>query len=208
MELSARPRRPRSRTPRWSRWAASIAGLPLALAGCDAAAPAPAPVPSSPAAPPSSPTARAEPTRTARPPTAPALPTAARQASEAGARAFIDYYWALVNYAQATGDVRQLRKASGPHCRGCSAGISGIVDLYQGGGNAEGGTYGTHVTKIEVLKSKAFYSFEALVRVVNQEQVITNADGTRRTSAPSNSLFAVVVIWTKEHWRMDYMEAR
>ncbi|WP_372492275.1 DUF6318 family protein, partial [Pimelobacter simplex] len=43
----------------------------------------------------------------------PVLPGAAKEASEEGARAFVGYYWELVNYAQATGDVRRLRRGAG-----------------------------------------------------------------------------------------------
>jgi len=138
----------------------------------------------------------------------PVLPGAAKEASEDGARAFVGYYWELVNYAQATGDVRRLRRVSGPRCRGCKAGIRGIKTLYRSGGHTEGGTYRLEIEAIKSLPSQTFLAFEALVNAHNDEQVIVDGDGSRRTSGSSTSTLAIVIVWIDRRWRMDLMEAR
>ncbi|GAA1546693.1 DUF6318 family protein [Nocardioides humi] len=139
-------------------------------------------------------------------PTEPALPDAATQASEDGARAFITYYWDLINYAQVTGDVKALKAASGPNCEGCKAGIDGIRQLYKGGGHAEGGEYTVTFDKVNQLKGDStLVAFEALLTVANAEQLRVQGDGSEHRSAEGSSQMAVAAQWAADSWRMEVM---
>jgi len=140
-------------------------------------------------------------------PVEPALPDAAREASEAGARAFIGYYWELVNYAQVTGDVKALRKASGKTCEGCKAGMKGIRQLYEDGGHIEGGAYSVRLRKVDQLGSgdPSRLEFEAEMTVTTDEQQVFAGDGTTTTNPAATSTLVVAVSWLDSYWLLERM---
>jgi hypothetical protein len=143
-------------------------------------------------------------------PTEPVLPAAAKEASERGARAFIGYYWALINYAQQTGDVSRLRALSAPTCAGCSAGITGVRRLYRSGGRLRGGDYAVQIAQIGRLRGRdpSHVAFEALLDTRNEEQLIVHADGTQASQRAGAHRVAVIAFWLIDHWRLDAMEVR
>ncbi|MBM0126368.1 DUF6318 family protein [Pimelobacter simplex] len=155
-----------------------------------------------------SPTGKMEtPTSAAPDPVEPDLPAAAKEATEAGARAFIEYYWELINYAQVTGDVKALKGVSGPNCEGCNAGIDGIRNLYRGGGHATGGAYDTTVKSLAKVPfdAPAALAYKARVLVRNKEQAVVNADGSLETLAPATNAIVVYLLWVDERWRTDVL---
>lgn len=186
--------------------AASLVALAL-LAGCSDDDPSPGDpsATSTPTGTPETPTTSA----TAKP-TEPALPDAATKATEAGARAFITYYWDLINYAQATGDVKALKRVSGPRCAGCTSGITAIQGHYNSGGQIEGGDYAVEILKINELKdpSGKRFAFEAKVDARNTDQLITNSDGSKDREPAGHTTAVVAAIWAAERWRLEAMEIR
>ena len=110
----------------------------LTLAACsgsaDPSAPPPAPPPSSPTATSTAPTPSSSPT-----PTLPAMPEAAKAHTKAGAKAFVKYFWDVVNYAQATGDTAAITPTILPGCHACEAGVASIRRVYDAGGRMRGG---------------------------------------------------------------------
>lgn len=177
----------------------------LALSACsedEPGSPEPSPSPTSTS---SSPTA----TPSAEP-TEPVLPEAAKQPSEAGARAFITYYWDVINYAQVTGDVQGLKAISGDTCGGCSRAIAAVDKLFQAGGHTEGGAYALRIDQLKRVTSddRALRGIEAVIRVRNEEQVIVGADGTWDISDPRTSEYLTYLIWTDGAWRTDVLEPR
>lgn len=185
--------------------ATSLAAVAL-LAGCTDDNPSPGDPSSTwtPTGKPETPTSSA----TAKP-TEPALPEAATKATEAGARAFITYYWDLINYAQVTGDVTALKRVSGPTCGGCNRAIDAVEKLYGDGGHAEGGDYALTIVGLKELTTddKALYGMEAELKVRNAEQRIVR-DGDVEVSKPKTSAFTTYLIWVDEAWRTDILEAR
>lgn len=143
-------------------------------------------------------------------PTEPALPPAATRATEAGARAFISYYWELINYAQVTGEVKALKAVSGPNCEGCNGGIKAIRKLYDSGGSASGGAYTVTVSTIHEASAEgeSLYGMEAKYEVTNAEQIITDSEGATESSAPATTAFLSYLIWTNDAWRTDVLEAQ
>lgn len=143
-------------------------------------------------------------------PVEPALPEAATKPTEAGARAFIEYYWELINYAQVTGDVKALKRVSGATCAGCRRAIEAVNGLYRGGGHAEGGEYHLVIERIREVTAgnHSFQGIEAHLTVRNAEQLIVRGDGSSETSAPKPSSFLNYLIWTDGAWRVDILEPR
>ncbi|WGY04236.1 DUF6318 family protein [Nocardioides sp. QY071] len=184
--------------------AAAAALVLLLAAGCSDDGPSPRDPTST-----WSPTGKMEtPTSAAPDPVEPELPAAAAEASEAGARAFIGYYWELVNYAQVTGDVKALKAVSGPSCDGCKAGIRGVQDLYSDGGHIEGGNYSVHLDKVNQLKNKdsSQYAFEAKMSASTDKQLVVSGDGSSTTNPAATSEVVVAVAWLGSQWRLEAMQ--
>ena len=74
-------------------------------------------------------------------PVAPALPAVARRPTKAGAIAFAKYYWAVVDYAQKTGDTHLLRRIANKTCRACDGGADWIDKIHKRGGIIHGGSH-------------------------------------------------------------------
>ncbi|MBM9460507.1 hypothetical protein JK386_11385 [Nocardioides sp. zg-536] len=185
--------------------ALTAALLACAFAGCsDADGDEPAPRPTVSASP--SPSASA--TEAAGTPVEPTLPAEAKEPTKAGARAFIAYYWDLINYAQETGEVTALRNASGAQCEGCKTGIAGIESLYDNNGYATGGQYKVTLVKINKLapEKRALNAFEALISVTNQPQHIVNSDGSVQDLKSSTNRYVVVSLWAESRWSLEIME--
>lgn len=137
----------------------------------------------------------------------PVLPGAAKEASEDGARAFVGYYWELVNYAQATGDVRRLRRVSGPTCDVCSGFVVEIRNLYARGGHIVGGANRSTVTKVVDLHlDSGNYGLRIEQEVSHEAQSIFDGAGVQDQRAAGVDRFTAFVLWIGEHWRLDVME--
>lgn len=122
------------------RWvtAALLSGA-LAVTACEAE-------PAEPAEPSSSTPSSSEPTSaapTTEPtgPVEPKLPPEAEESTKAGAEAFVEYWWEIVNYAQATGDTKTLKRTSVESCQTCHSGIDWIDQVYAAGGRVVGEGY-------------------------------------------------------------------
>ncbi len=125
-----------------SRAAVGVAALLLTfgVAGCEDADPSDPIESTGEPIPPhsSSPT---EPTTTNTGPVEPTLPAEAEPETKAGAEAFVEYYWEVVNFARHTGDVDLLKAVSNPTCAGCRGAIKSIVRVYDRGGRIIGGRF-------------------------------------------------------------------
>lgn len=150
------------------------------------------------------------PTSAAPDPVEPELPGAATEASEAGARAFIAYYWELINYAQVTGDVKALKAVSASTCEGCNKGIAIVEDLYESGGHAEGGEYDLTIQDLKDVspKDRSVFGIEARYEVRNAEQSITHGDGGHEAMTPATTEYLSYLIWLDGAWRTDVLEPR
>lgn len=189
------------RTPA-TRLGTALAGAALLLAGCaDDGEPRSDPT-WSPTAVPESPS-----TSPADAATKPALPDAATKATKAGAEAFIQYYWDLINYAEVTGDVKPLRRTSGSSCDGCNDGIRAIRKHYRNGGHIMGGEYRVTIKSTEHAKveDNAAVVIGAQITVSSAEQSVINGDGTTRMVKPGSSEWTLAVLWNGDHWRVDIM---
>jgi len=71
----------------------------------------------------------------------PTLPPGARARSEAGARAFVHYWFAALDYGVQTGDVAPLTAASAPQCAPCRRLASEITAAYGVGSTVQGGKH-------------------------------------------------------------------
>ena len=150
------------------------------------------------------------PTSAAPDPVEPQLPAAAKEASKAGARAFIAYYWDLINYAQVTGDVKALRSVSASTCSGCRAGIRGIRKHYASGGAIVGGI--NRVARLnltEVTSASGIYAFQGDAQVDHDAQTIVAGDGSEDSRTSGTDMWTLYALWVdNSYWRLDVMELK
>src|SRR5689334_7529083 len=108
--------------------------LAVALVGCGGDPEAdPSPSPSSPSSSSTTPAPRV-------------MPEAAKANTKAGAVAFAKYCIALINHAQATGDVEALAAVEDPDCKSCSKVRHSVTRIYGAGGSIAGGTWRPHMS--------------------------------------------------------------
>lgn len=193
---------------RTHRIAALLLAAALALSACSDDGPDPGESMSTwtPSGTPEEPSPSATPTAE---PTEPELPDAATKATEAGARAFITYYWDLINYAQLTGDVKALKRVSGPNCDACD-GINGSIEqLYRDGGRISGGENSVRVRRASELTTAndSAFGFSLKLRVEHEDQTIF-VNGREPDERPSGADdFTVTLFWANNaRWRLDVME--
>jgi hypothetical protein len=72
-------------------------------------------------------------------PLEPTMPAAARGTDAAAAEAFVKYYWEMVNYAQATGDLGGLESITDQSCTACQAGLESLRRIIADHGQITGG---------------------------------------------------------------------
>lgn len=143
--------------------------LPLLLAGCSDAEPTPEipdPTTSSPSA---------EETDTG--PVEPTLPPEAEGDGVEAAEAFISYFYASVDYAQATGEADVIRALAAETCRSCRGGADIIERIHKEGGTIVGGEHSVEKAKVtgtrRVPGEGSIYYLD--VRVSHTEQQVVGS---------------------------------
>ena len=134
------------------------------------------------------------------PPAAPVLPAEGREQTAAGAIAFVRHYFAVVDYAYATGDTAPLAAASDPKCAAC-AGVKDMVDsTFVTGGYFDSST--TMVGQLNVSDGEALGAVE--VMAVTSEPLTrfldANGDELRRFEAVQDQKSRVIVVPTEDGW--------
>ena len=126
------------------------------------------------------------PTPSASAPTPPVMPSAAKAHTKAGAKAFVEYFWEVVNYAQESGNtapIRELADARG--CTQCRAGVAGIRNVYDHGGRIVGGHSTVKDFKVRLFKVRgtdfATVDYDIAVSAVEFDY----ADESRDNSDPA-----------------------
>jgi hypothetical protein len=67
------------------------------------------------------------------------MPPEAKGTDAKAAEAFVKFYWEMVNYAQATGDVHGLQELDSK-CQACDNGVDFVRNAYGNGGEIRGGS--------------------------------------------------------------------
>lgn len=136
-------------------------------------------------------------------PVEPTMPAAAEGDDAAAAEAFVRHYWAMVNYAQATGDVEGLRSLAIKSCGPCSSGTSWIERIYRAGGHIEGGEYTVGRVQATAVGAGDLRLFEVETALVTTNQTIVGA-GPLNESFPGEPGKAVVtLVVSKGHLKVS-----
>lgn len=141
-------------------------------------------------------------------PSKPVLPDAATKPTKAGAEAFIHYYWDVVNYAQATGNVKLLSRIASATCDTCAGVVDGLRKIYRSGGAVRGGlnTVDIRSTAQERFDDSDAFVFKIRHRVSHEPQTIIDANGGEDPRDSGANDFIAFVTWTASQWRLDVLE--
>lgn len=184
------------------RIAVAALALPLLLGGCADDEPVPK-LPDT-----SSPTSPVTETSTA--PVEPTLPPEAEGKGPDAAEAFVRHYYGMINYAQATGDTRGLRKLGLPTCRACAGGIDFIEKVYQRGGTNEGGDYSVLSAEVtglrEVDDRVSLYYLD--VTAEHTTQTVSGAGDLDRTYEQGQADWRYEVVSGSRGWKIAQWAAK
>nr|WP_246416454.1 DUF6318 family protein [Nocardioides luti] len=133
-------------------------------------------------------------------PVEPTMPAAAKRHDAAGAEAFVEYYWELVNYAQATGEVAQLRQVALKSCSACSGGLRGIVDTYEAGGSITGGEIEVVTRRASPFSAGPRSGFTVTVIVATTAQTVKAPGKRTKHLDPGRTKIQLVVQRTRANW--------
>ena len=138
-------------------------------------------------------------------PIEPTMPAAARGTDAAAAEAFVRFYWEMVNYAQATGDVRALTKLS-EDCPACRGGVTFIKQVYARGGRLTGGVGRIHDARVGILKGPPAKRLVVHFRLENTTQVEDYPGSRRDKTYPGGTIdFQVMLESVGRGWTVVYM---
>lgn len=182
----------------------AAAALPLALlAGCSSDEPEP----KFPEQPTSSPT-KATPAE----PTEPTPPAAMKRGDEAGAKAFVKYYFDALSYGVATGDIKPVDRVALPDCASCRGAVQAIRQTYVSNGRVTGGSMIATDIRVDSrgAQTDKISTFDATTNVEISRQVIRGTgdpdlDGESGASTVPVQLHLLYGPngWTVAEWRQQ-----
>lgn len=188
--------------------AALAAGLCLASAACTAepGADPPTATPTATAPPTTTssttPTSSAPATSTPGDLKAPVMPAQARVNSRAGARAFIRYYLAALNYGYLAGDSRAVARVAARDCAVCGAFANNIERIQRRGGGQTGGIWS--VARLDPIASgpQSDEIFIGRVQIAEGTTRATRHAAMRPIHAESK-YFEFHVSWSGSAWQAE-----
>lgn len=137
----------------------------------------------------------------------PVMPEVAKEHTEAGAVAFVQHFWDVVNYAQATLDVRPLERLITEGCDGCRGGIEALREVKERGGVVVGGTNRTGDFGVKQLAADSTLVFEVTFTVTNDPETIDYpppAQDVTRGGASVRDRF--ILFQRNDGWRVGTFE--
>ena len=137
------------------------------------------------------------------PSAAPILPAEGREQTAAGAIAFVRHYFAVVDYAYATGDTAPLAVASDPACLACTK-VKDTVDstIISGGSYV---TDATQITDLRVSDAELMDAEEVLAHYSTPAAAAIDSNGNtvRRFVPRSDMKASLIVLWQRSGWLVE-----
>lgn len=171
--------------------------LALPLAGCGDD-PAPSPTPSASTSP-----ATASPSPTG--PVAPVLPAAAKANTEAGAKAFVRYWFEAVTYAMQTGDTGPIDAVAHESCGACSNVHDSVDRIYLAKQRVAGGGWNPTEITLDPQSKAPSYRFAVRVEQPAQQLIDENGKTVDQTKA-TVFVFRTGATWQDDHFMIYGLE--
>ncbi len=152
-----------------------------------------------------------EPQFEADPSPAPSEVTTSAPAKEAweekspeGAVAFAEYWLAVFNEAENSGEVEELKSLSSNNCGSCNNFVAAIEEVYAAGGSMR--SEGWRILSVgEPAAAEAGYSIP--LQVEQTDQTVVEKTGAKPQLNQGISIgLAAQVIWTRSAWRMSRLD--
>jgi hypothetical protein len=184
----------------------AAAVLAAGLAGCagDPVKPAPytpsAVTSSSPAASPTPST----PPPSADAPIPPPLPDPSKYQTVAGAEAFAEYYWQMVNYAQTSQDLAPLRTLGTATCAGCRREIEGLRQVFGEGGTFKGGAYTATALSVKTSHVGGHPAYDVILNLAAEPGTVAYPRTTRDGPTAQRHRIRMTVSWARRAWYVEY----
>lgn len=140
-------------------------------------------------------------TTTAGDPQAPKMPPLAKKQSTAGAKAFVKYYVASLNYSWATGQGLPIRRLSAQSCIACSS-LANTIDKFTAAGGFQRGA-DWHVRRIELVPTQsARLPIARSIIHVDSGRWRSSSSGRLHQIDPMRARDDFHLIWVRGEWRM------
>ncbi|MFS3128916.1 DUF6318 family protein [Nocardioides sp. Bht2] len=138
----------------------------------------------------------------------PVAPAAMATGDAVGAQAFVRYYFALVNYAQRTGDLEPLREATDARCGECQRGVRWIEKVLKKGWTITGGEH--RVRGVDAPRRLGRESqYEVRFVLETSAQRIDASDGSKKgQSASRRTRLTAVTSHLPGGWQILRWEVR
>jgi hypothetical protein len=133
--------------------------------------------------------------------TSPSARGEARARTPAGASAFTRFYLGLINDAYRTGASEPLRRYAGPTCSSCTSIAAAVDDIYNRGGQGEGGRLSVKRIAATGLSSTSQPTVVVDIAVTPFRQI----DGSGRVVdqvAARQTVLLVDLEWSNGAWRI------
>lgn len=129
-----------------------------------------------------------------------------------GAKAFVEYYFELLGYAQATGDTAAVEEVALTDCAACTGTVEFIRDVYETGGEVKGGDFTVSALKASLQGrfSSEGKSYAATGKVATSRQTISGSSKKTLNSEtkPGAQELQFLVTHSDSGWRMARWGAR
>ena len=130
-------------------------------------------------------------------PREPVLPAAAWGDSVRSAKAFVEYYIDLLNYAMVSGDTEAFRAASMPGCGGCADYVDFVNGIYADGGYYQTGGWNDLRVVLSGRDSGLLFAITATAPPVRYK---LSRSAKARTTDGERFTFSVVLEEVKGQW--------
>lgn len=179
------------------------AALSATLTACDSEAATPPPISSHSAAVTTLATPTGSPSRT---PTPPPMPESAKAQTEEGATAFVEYYAAIITYAESTLDTSPIEAVSLPTCRGCAGGIAALKKLERQGARITGGAVRARSITTSAIDKHGVVS--VFFDSVSARESVYRPGKKRLIHPAGRHPWVMTLVWKDSHWNAGQYEAR
>jgi Protein kinase domain/Family of unknown function (DUF6318) len=132
----------------------------------------------------------------------PTLPAPAATWTQPGGAAFVEYWFATLNYAVRTGDTSAVTGVTNPACGGCRPAFDVIRDGYADGGSLTGGLFLVRDVRTSSLWTKDRPVYDVTIDRAPRSNLDHSGATTKTVAALAFSNCTLILEWVAGKWRL------